>query len=410
MGVGTKEERRGRAMKIAFALAAVLLVSPTVHAITINTVPIGNANNAGDVQGAAIYGRVTADYRIASTEVTNSQYVAFLNAVAATDPNGLYNNSMAASSRGGITRSGSSGSYTYSVKPDATGVLPNNGTYTYGDKPVVFVSFFDSIRFANWVNNGATASSSTETGAYTLASGNTVARNPGALWFIPTEDQWYKAAYYNPSTSTYFDYPTKSNTAPNNNPPSSDTGNSANFLGPSPNFNYTVDISYPYTSAGSYLLSKSAYGTSDQGGNAWEWTETASTSANRIRRGGSADDDVATLNANYRETFPITAEFDDVGFRLATIAVPGDYNVNGIVDAADYVLWRKNLGLSVTLPNDSTPGMVTSADYDIWRAHFGQTPAIATPGSGVQLAAVPEPAGLILLLISSTLCAFSRRR
>jgi formylglycine-generating enzyme required for sulfatase activity len=382
---------------------------PAVHAISIDTVPIGNANNAGDIQSNGIFGRVTSDYRIATTEVTNAQYVAFLNAVAAADPIGLYNTQMNFTSRGGIVRNGSAGSYTYSVKPDAVNVLPNNGTYTYGDKPVVFVSFFDAIRFTNWVNNGATPTSTTESGAYTLASGNSVTRNAGALWFLPSENQWYKAAYYDPSTSTYFDYPTKSNSPPNNQLPSADSGNSANYF----NGNFTVDPdgSYPFTPVGAYSLSKSAYGTADQAGNASEWTESfGSSNTTRITRGGAFDTDATQLNAASRTPSGLTTEIEDIGFRLATIAVPGDYNVNGVVDAADYVLWRKNLGQSVTLPNDSTPGSVTNADYDVWRAHFGQTPATATPGNGLQLGAVPEPAGLLFVVISFTLCAFTRRR
>src|SRR3954451_6048421 len=387
-------------MRIAFALAAVFLLPPAVHAITINTVPVGNANNPQDFQSNGIFGRVTSDYRIATTEVTNAQYVAFLNAVAAADPSGLYNTQMNFTSRGGIVRSGSPGTYTYSVKPDAVGVLPNNGTYTYGDKPVVFVSFFDAIRFTNWVNNGANSTSSTETGAYTLASGNSVTRNAGALWFMPSEDQWYKAAYYDPSTSTYYDYPTKSNSQPDNHLPSADSGNSANYFNGS--FTTNPNGSYPFTPAGAYALSKSAYGTLDQAGSAWEWTETfGSSNISRITRGGAFDTDATQLNAANRTAVGLTTEIEDIGFRIATIAVPGDYNVNGVVDASDYVLWRKNLGQAVTLPNDSTPGSVTNADYDVWRAHFGQTPATATPGSGVQLAAVPEPAGLILLLIST---------
>ena len=51
----------------------------------------------------------------------------------------------------------------------------------------------------------------------------------------------------------------------------------------------------------------------------------------------------------------------------------GDYNGNGVVDAADYTIWRDHLGQSVTLPNDSTPGTVTAADYDVWKANFGLT-------------------------------------
>jgi hypothetical protein len=49
----------------------------------------------------------------------------------------------------------------------------------------------------------------------------------------------------------------------------------------------------------------------------------------------------------------------------------GDYNNNGTVDAADYVVWRKNLNQPVTLPNDPTPGMVDTSDYNVWRGNFG---------------------------------------
>jgi hypothetical protein len=67
--------------------------------------------------------------------------------------------------------------------------------------------------------------------------------------------------------------------------------------------------------------------------------------------------------------------------------VTGDYNDDGKVDAADYVVWRKNNGTLVTLPNDSTPGIVSAADYDEWKAHFGMM-----AGGGSSSAAVPEPA------------------
>ena len=80
--------------------------------------------------------------------------------------------------------------------------------------------------------------------------------------------------------------------------------------------------------------------------------------------------------------------------------MPGDYNANNVVDAGDYVLWRKYLGQSVTLPNDSTPGTVIQADYDVWRAHFGQTPSGSGSGSLLQTA-VPEPATLSLMRLLS---------
>ena len=388
---------------LALAIAFALFFPCAAGAITIDTVPIGNPGNPGRVQSgvAGIYGAVSTNYRIATTEVTNAQYVSFLNSVAASDPNALYDTNMGFTSRGGINRAGSSGSYTYSVKPDVAGGGPGGMNYTYGDKPVVFVSWYDAARFANWVNNGATASASTETGAYTMSSGVTVSRNANATWFLPTENQWYKAAYYDGTAGVYYDYPTRSNTAPNNNIPPNDSGNSANYFAGA----FTQQESYPFTSAGAYALSKSPYGTADQGGNVWEWTETFGSNANgttntslRIRRGGAFDTDATMLNSAYREGMSTGLENEETGFRLATIAgLLGDYNANNVVDAGDYVLWRNYLDQSVTLPNDSTPGTVTAADYDVWRANFGQTPSGSGSGSLLNTS-VPEPATMPLIV------------
>jgi glucose/arabinose dehydrogenase len=55
--------------------------------------------------------------------------------------------------------------------------------------------------------------------------------------------------------------------------------------------------------------------------------------------------------------------------------LPGDYNNNGKVDAADYTVWRDHLGMEAVLPNDPTPGMIDPEDYDTWKDHFGGTPA-----------------------------------
>ena len=93
----------------------------------------------------------------------------------------------------------------------------------------------------------------------------------------------------------------------------------------------------------------------------------------------------------------------DVG--LVTGGTPGDYNNNGVVDAADYTVWRDKLGTSTTLPNDTTPGSVTQADYDVWKSNFGNH---SGSGAGAN-AAVPEPATLTMLLAGMlTMCALRR--
>jgi T5SS/PEP-CTERM-associated repeat protein len=78
-------------------------------------------------------------------------------------------------------------------------------------------------------------------------------------------------------------------------------------------------------------------------------------------------------------------------FQLA--GIPGDYNQNGVVDAADYARWRDNLGSGTSLPNDDTPG-VGPDDYSRWRSHFGQT-----AGSGsFSDATIPEPSSASLFV------------
>jgi hypothetical protein len=79
-------------------------------------------------------------------------------------------------------------------------------------------------------------------------------------------------------------------------------------------------------------------------------------------------------------------------------AVAGDYNGNGVVDAADYTVWRNHLGQTFQLTNEGpgqTPGMVTPEDYSFWKTHFGET-AGSGSGSAAQRA-VPEPATWCLL-------------
>ncbi len=110
-----------------FSLSAVValsaLVVPTfsapANAVTIPTVPVGDAGNANDPATGNLYGGVSYAYNIGTTEVTNAQYVEFLNFKAASDPLALYNTSMGSNADGGITRSGVSGSFTYATRAGA---------------------------------------------------------------------------------------------------------------------------------------------------------------------------------------------------------------------------------------------------------------------------------------------------
>jgi hypothetical protein len=85
-------------------------------------------------------------------------------------------------------------------------------------------------------------------------------------------------------------------------------------------------------------------------------------------------------------------------FSIGTVLAPGvggDYNNNGVVDAGDYVVWRKRLNQAVTIPNDISPGVVIAQDYIEWINRFGKTTFDFGAGAG---ASVPEPAGLVLVV------------
>jgi sulfatase modifying factor 1 len=406
-------------MKYLFALVIAVVAPIGARAVTIDLVPIGNPGNAAEIQPGGLFGKVTTSYQIGKTEVTNAQYLDFLNAKAATDTYGLYNTAMG-TFEGGILRSGAAGSYTYSLKPPVAGGNPDNTPYTYGDKPVVYVSWYDAVRFANWMNNGQ-GSGDTETGTYTLTGGTaipsnatTITRNANATWFLPSENEWYKAAYYNPATSSYFDYPTGTDTAPDNNFTTTDSGDSANYL--IGNTTTTGDVSKPFTSAGGYTLTHSPYGTFDQAGNVQEWNEALVNQASVTRgvRGGAWDTVSTALMSATRGSLAAGAENSDTGFRLArTVAaasVPGDYNNNGVVDMADYVVWRDHLGTSFQLQNEvagTTPGTVTAEDYTAWRARFGNT---SGAGTGLGSQTVPEPASCVLLVTACAAMLSTRRR
>ena len=199
-------------------------------AASLQFVTVGNPGNAADPATGSLYGSVGYTYQMGQYDVTAGQYTALLNAVAATDTYGLYNSGMAVVGTGsygcGIVQSGSSGSYTYSV---AT---------AYQNFPVNCVSWGDAARFCNWLQNGqltgAEGPGTTETGAYTL-NGDTTnyleTRNAGAKYFIPSENEWYKAAYYNPSNGSYWAYPTQSNTAPGNIAARTGTNNANYYFG-----------------------------------------------------------------------------------------------------------------------------------------------------------------------------------
>jgi hypothetical protein len=90
---------------------------------------------------------------------------------------------------------------------------------------------------------------------------------------------------------------------------------------------------------------------------------------------------------------------------VASIVATGDYNGNGMVDAADYVLWRDALGQAGTnlAADGNGSGMVDAADYDIWRSRFGNTLGTSVNAPAATLSAVPEPATMGLFSLAALL-------
>ena len=150
-----------------------------------------------------------------------------------------------------------------------------------------------------------------------------------------------------------------------------------------------------------------------QGGNVYELEETdfdlvnGPSTDSRGYRGGSWTivGDFGLLSSRRGFANPST-EDDIVGFRVASIPVPnsslGDYNHDGIVGAADYVLWRKYLGNIVppgTNGDANGNGFVENADYQPWRANYGR---IIGTGTGASVSAtIPEPSTSLLLIFAT---------
>ncbi len=301
---------------------------------------VTDAGNPADENG---HGAVAENFQIGKNDIKASEYCQFLNAVASkSDPYGLYNDKMSSNLNvASITRKTEvDGSFTYSTKMSAN------------DLPIAYVSWFSAARFCNWMHNGQPIgnedATTTETGAYTLngamkdepgsasvAKSDYCKLNDGAKFFLPTEDQWYKAAYYKRNGhADYWNYPTKSDTTPGNEP-HKEIPNQANyFIGSNINyssnsstgwlhqywnFQYSNGGKTPFiTPVGAFFLSVGPYETFDMGGNLFQWVCNPGYAGTRVIRGGSWK---KQQTDELKKTTCVTANpaigYEFVGFRVA---------------------------------------------------------------------------------------------
>jgi sulfatase modifying factor 1 len=308
-----------RVLTPVIAAVAMLMSNHPAHAVTPDWVTISDPGNTADTSS---YGAVADAFRIMRYEWTNSQYKDFLNAVdpSGTNPNLIYSNLMDTDDRGGISFTvGNASGSKYATKTDM------------GNKPVNFVCWFDAARVANWLHNGQ-GSGDTETGAYTLnnaTSGPAPGVNPGATFYIPTENQWYKAAYYKGGSTNagYWDYATQSDTAPTavtangtGDGSAGSTGNAANYNSVAVWASQAGNVTTVGTNGGA-----SAYGTFDMSGNVAEWNDlTGSSGSTRGLRGGAWFSSASEVSFSQRDSTQFyTDETSAIGFRLASpVAVP----------------------------------------------------------------------------------------
>jgi len=274
--------------KVVEKKVAVKKVAKTTYPML---VPVGDVGNAADANG---YGAVNYKYKIGKYEVTNAEYCQFLNAVAVKDAHELYDRRMS-NRYGGIQRKGWYGKYAFAVKPGM------------GKRPVGYVTWASAARYANWLTNGKKKAGETEKGGYDFSRGNADSPDHAALaagkvtkWVLPSENEWYKAAYYDPKKTGgagYWEYPSK-----------------GKFTDPQATLNSDAP-----TDVGTYADYASPYGTFDQGGNMWEYNDNQSSGKVGLR-GGSfyIDDNESYLKSGARYEV-LSAKWPNYGFRVVAI-------------------------------------------------------------------------------------------
>jgi len=329
-------------ISIGLGVLALMVTGSALRAqsISMSYVTVGNPGNANDTvtsdEGSGLFfGAVGYTYDIGEYDVTDSQYATFLNAVDPSGANTLALYSPQGDAEFGLTfNSGAASGSKYSVKSG------------YANMPVVDVNYWDTLRFVNWMNNGE-GNASTETGAYTLLGGNTDGmgtpsnassllanpqQNAGATVWLPSENEWYKAAYYDPANSTYSTYATQSDTAPGNvvgsgsNQANYFTVQNTNVFSVTQSSSYVSSTNY-LTAVGSFTDSASYYGTFDQSGDVDNWISTIVDPDYPVLRGGiwAGEGGPPSLSSSVQGSFDPSLGLDYGGFRVASIPEPNSF-------------------------------------------------------------------------------------
>ena len=345
----------------AAMLVAVLAGRPVTAQVTFDWATVGNPGNAPDTlvmtkpngsqpgDGTSGYGSVGYTYRISKTHVTNAQYVTFLNAVDLNGANSLlYTANMTNLTIGGTPYP----AYTGGIDRNLAAAEGSRYSVKTGQEnyPIVHINWSRAARFVNWLANGQGAGG-TESGVYDMSVfvGNSFATPPpraaNATMFLPSENEWYKAAYYDPTkggTGGYWQYGTRSDTSPASvAPPGS--SNSANIgagtTGASggayaltlakTGASFDKDTDY-LTNVGAYTTSTSSYGLFDLDGVVFNWTEASRenrTFAGQmlpVYRGGMWQNNELNSGAAFRNTGNgagvNSGQFQNWGFRVASLA------------------------------------------------------------------------------------------
>lgn len=289
---------------------------------------VDQPGNPGDPQNG-YKGAVGYDFYIARSELSNAEYCRFLNAAAAqSDPFRLYNPNMGTGIGGGIVRQSlPGGKFVYKLKSDRAGRMP-----------VVYVGFYELARYCNWLHYGCpkgkegpgVTEGDNRTGAYDTRDFEAVRsgqkkpyadfgrRNHGARFWIPDGDEWYKAAYYDPrkiGARPYHDYPTGDDAPPQT---------LANYMRDS---RLAIGDPWFYAPVDSFANAPGPFGTLQQGGNVWEWTESwqYGTVGTRALRGGSWQYTEYGLNAVNEDPGGIDDNSYLFGGRIAMAASPSGW-------------------------------------------------------------------------------------